>query len=293
MALGIAVVYGGAWLRHDMSQQAGPTDTGPDGYAAWMHADAVRTTPRPPDTGVEQNRTPTQLRELLVQQGVFDASTMDGSWSIERGRLHPTLALRQRFDHYLLGLDLCSEQDLRSLVKDDATRQVGATMAADILAVWDAYARLRQHTPQHPFKQNDRSTWHAHVDELRMVRRAALGPAWADAFFAQDDASFKQYLAQLSTERNDQATSVAHADTLATPPQLQGNAALAEPTAASERMAVADWDRRLADSQAELQRLQDVRELSPEQRRQAMHQHVQTHFQGDEALRVQALLDLR
>lgn len=270
------IVTGSAWL----AQQAWPPHelarSAINGFDRWIQADADKAATAAPALAESPAQlTPDRLRELLARQGIFDGPQADGSWCDNGTQLRPSVALRNRFDHYLMALELASEQEVRALVADDAQRHVGATLALGIMAIWDRYAQWRHHDFSHPFKQNEPSTWPAHLDELQRVRRQLLGPVWAEAFFAQENAAFKQYLAQLGSPMANAGRTLTHAHAERLEP--------AEPS---------DWARRLAESQAEWARLQGVRSLSPEQRLQAIHQHLQLNFQGDEALRAQALLDL-
>jgi len=149
--------------------------------------------------------------------------------------------------------------------------------------------------------QTDRSTWLPVFEEQKAVRRQILGEPWAQAFFADDEASFKAYYAQLDSG----AAPVSKAGEPV--PQMEPGkdpaAVRAERVArygeeAAARLDAVDkqwdeWDRRLATARTEWERIQAQGNLSEVQKQDEMARYVQAHFQGKEQVRVRALLKLR
>ncbi|MFT3858901.1 MAG: hypothetical protein QM742_15845 [Aquabacterium sp.] len=123
--------------------------------------------------------TPEQVRSRLFEQGSLSGTVPPGSWCVQEGALSPCAELRKRFEYYLLALGDVQIGEIRRLIAQDAARDHGEKLAADILAVWDRYDRLRTWPWQHKFEPSDRSTWEPALQEQRKVRRQVLGEAWA------------------------------------------------------------------------------------------------------------------
>lgn len=302
IALAIALVLGGgAWVGHQVYRQheAGNFATGES--ASWSLMGAGKgASADSSGTGLSGPRSPAAVRDRLFKHGSFTGTELDGSWSVVDGRLVPSLTLRNRFENYLLGLGEVTLQEIRGLVEDDARRDVGDKLAAEILVVWDKYMQLREFPFQQQFKQNDRATWSPFFDELRMVRRQVLGKVWADAFFTEEEAQFQQYLAQLETGRpapTDPGAPVPQVTAGKDPAAVHAERVALYGEAATQRLEQADaewadWERRFAGGKAEWERLRKAPELSAAQRQEAINRYIQSNFQDDEAVRARALLDL-
>lgn len=302
VALAVAlVVVGSAWLIHRAYQsgETGQFATGDN--ANWSLLGAGKNAPDAKTPGAEVPLgSPAAVRDKLFKQGSFAGTELDGNWSVVDGKLVPALALRLRFENYLLGLGEVTQEEIRMLVQDDARRDVGNQAAADIMAIWDKYMALRAHPFQQPFKQNDRATWSPFFDEARMVRRQILGKAWAEAFFAEEEAEFTRYLAKLESGRPGAPDPGAPVPQMAPgkdPAALRAERAALYGEAAAQRLEQADtewadWERRLAAGKTEWERLQKSSELSAPQQQDAMNRYIQAHFKADEVRRVRALLNL-
>lgn len=248
--------------------------------------------------------TPAEVRARVMNHPSFQHSVATGSWCITHGRLRPCYGLRQRFEYHLLAIGILPVDDIRRLVEDDARQAHGAALAAAIMKVWDDYRAVRTYVPQHAFDPQDATTWQPVFEELRLARRRLMGPAWADAFFGQEESDFRAHT-------RDRAPGLAPlADTFADegapiPPLSAGQSAEAVYAeraarygrAAADRLASldeewADWERRLEAAKAERSRLAQQPELSALQRDQALQAYIQSHFKPDEIRRVHALLHL-
>lgn len=244
--------------------------------------------------------TPDQVRDRLFRTGSLAGTEPAGDWCINGGKLKPCIGLRHRFEYYILGLGEVTIQDLRTLVKDEVTRAHGIDLGDQIMAVWDKYWQLRNHSYRNTFVQNDRSTWMPVFEEQRTVRRQILGMAWAEAFFNDDEAHFREYHAQLESGQPpppDPGEAVPQMAPGKDPAAVRaervaryGEAAAARLDKADEEWA--DWQRRLASARVEWDRLRAAGNLSETQRRQEMDSYIKANFKSDEHLRVQALLRL-
>lgn len=119
------------------------------------------------------------------------------AWSVIGGKLTPTRALRERFDSYLpLGKGV-TMVEVRATIERDAAADVGQANAAQVLAIWDRYARLQNNDWQYPFNATEPKGWQATLNEQHQVRRQLLGFDWAEAFFGDDEAAFQRRIANL------------------------------------------------------------------------------------------------
>lgn len=247
-------------------------------------------------------RAPDDVAHALYVEGSLRGSSPDGDWGVDaHGQLRPTLALRRRFDHYLSAIGEASVAELRSLVQAQAVRDVGAAAAGDILAVWDRYLALQHHRWATTADPSDALSVQRALSERRQVRREHLGPAWADAFYAAEEAQLRADLAAAGT-----AVPRPESDPLRAPPALadaQARALLHQQRVvqygedAARRLAdldaaEADWQRRLSQARGEIARIQQSPELSQPQRQQAIERHLTEAFTATEQRRARALLEL-
>lgn len=247
-------------------------------------------------------RAPDDVAHALYVEGSLRGSSPDGDWGVDaQGQLRPTLALRRRFDHYLSAIGEASVAELRSLVQAQAVRDVGAAAAGDILAVWDRYLALQHHRWTTTADPSDALSVQRALSERQQVRREHLGPAWADAFYAAEEAQLRADLAAAGT-----AVPRPGSDALRAPPALadaQARALLHQQRVvqygedAARRLAdldaaEADWQRRLSQARGEIARIQQSPELSQPQRHQAIERHLGEAFTPAEQRRARALLEL-
>jgi hypothetical protein len=147
---------------------------------------------------VGQGSTPPALKGGAVRPAGGRAPK---AWSVIGGKLTPTRALRDRFDSYLpLGQGV-TMVEVRATIEQDAQADVGEANAAQVLAIWDRYARLQSYDWQHAFNPTDPKGWQATLNEQHQVRRQLLGTDWAEAFFGEDEAAFQRRIASLVAAR--------------------------------------------------------------------------------------------
>lgn len=301
----VALVLGAAGLAYvSATRPGGPADsTGSSGGAAagsgWGMIKA--------DTGVIAQGTPArqgltaeQVRHKLFKEGSFQGTEPTGDWCMNTGKLSPCAELRKRFEYYILGLGEVTIEDIRTLVADEARRAHGEEGATAIMAMWDKYWQLRSHTWRNVFVQSDRNTWMPAFEEQRMVRRQILGEDWAKAFFSEDEAKFRQYVAQVESGQPpppDPGEPVPQMAPGKDPAAVHAERVARYGKDAADRLAKADqewadWERRLAAARVEWDRLKGSTHLSDVQRKQDMQAYIANHFQSDEHLRVKALLNI-
>jgi lipase chaperone LimK len=210
---------------------------------------------------------------------------LDGDWSIgPNGQPQPSMALRRRFDYFLL---LQGEVDISALsaqIRQQVQVAHGAAAAQQIMAVWDSYLRLQKHNWTTQINMQRRDTWSPALAERTAVRRQLLGTAWAEAFYADEENALHQMIAQANS---------------GLPPITQA-AQPDNPTAlpdAAHRIAAHEaqwqqWDQRLATARSHIEQLRNAPELSAPQCNEAITTYVNQQFSGSELLRAKALLNL-
>ena len=226
---------------------------------------------------------------LNLQESSLADTQADGTWSIgPNGQAQPNLALRRRFDYFLL---LQGERDIAALTAD-IQRQVSAAhgqiAAQQVMALWRSYLQLQQHRWTTQVDMQRPSTWSSALTERSMKRRELLGIAWAEAFYRDEEADLRQLIAKSNGQANGQDLTTASAAERNLPSALPD---------APQRQAEVDaewqqWSQRLDAARSQIAKLQQAPELSEPQRADAVAAYVTSQFSGSELLRVKALLKL-
>jgi lipase chaperone LimK len=253
-----------------------------------------------------RNASPPSAQEVehaLFVDGSLRGAALDGGWGRWTGtELLPSRELRRRFDQLLTTVGERRLEELRVLVGALAERDLGPQGSAAVLAVWDRYLKLQQHRfsqqidPLHP------EQWSRVLAEHQQVRRELLGFAWADAFYAEEEASLRALMDPRQAGHSGRATSAGDPSILQPPgkrdPVLLQRlrvATLGAEAAArleAEDQTQAAWTNRLNDAHRMVQSLENAPELSAEQREQAIKQWMKANFTGSELVRANALLGL-
>jgi lipase chaperone LimK len=208
---------------------------------------------------------------------------MDGDWAWPgQGGLRPGAGLRRRFDHLLSRQGELPLAALQAELARLARAELPPPVADEVLALWTRYLALQQHpwrTHVHPRRPE---TWRPALAERQQVRRQHLGPAWAAAFYADEERELSATIVALESGQPAPATPEP------TPP-LHPQATEREAAVQADWQA---WERRLAEARTELARVQAAPELSAPQRQAAAERLIAERFQGTEAVRARALLGL-
>ena len=241
-----------------------------------------------------------QVRNKLFKEGSFQGTEPHGDWCARGEALQPCAGLRSRFEYYLLAIGEVPMDAIRTLVADEAQRELGQALADQVMVIYDKYLEVRRYQPRNTFQQDQLHTWMPVLAELRAQRRQILGAEWAQAFYADEEGKFERMYAQIQSGMPPPPDPGGPVPQMA--PGKDPAAVRAERVArygeeAARRLDKvdeewADWQRRLADARREWDGLQANNALSDVQRRQQMDSYVQQHFKPEEHLRVQALLKL-
>jgi lipase chaperone LimK len=216
----------------------------------------------------------------MAERSALRGTALDGGWGLDaQGQVRPSLALRRRFDHLLQLQGQAPLPRLSAWLAQQARQELSEADVQQVMSVWQAYLGLLASAGPVP-RPDDGPALAAALDTEAQRRRAWLGLAWAEAFFGEDEAAWRQR----------QAHGPAPAEPLIDRGRLSPEAAqrLAEEEAEQAR-----WTRRLAEARAELQRLRQAPELSAPQRDEAIARWLDERFApGGERLRARALLGL-
>jgi hypothetical protein len=207
------------------------------------------------------------------------------AWSVLGGKLVPGRALRERFDSYLpLGKGV-TMVEVRATLQQDAQADLGAPNSAQVLVIWDRYARLQNYDWQHPFNDADTKGWQATLNEQHLVRRQLLGADWAEAFFGEDEAALQRRMSGLVASRK--LSKPGLEDLLSRAPASAGMAA----SAASSSFR-AEWRARADKARLEWTHLTQDASLDEGQRLIRIRQYLQQNFSGPDAARLERDLQL-
>lgn len=301
-ALGAAAVLAaGAWWWSGHVHQGEAAAGGPGGAFDWN---------RQAPTSAGNTATPAQraplrsaadVHDRLYRHGSFQGTQPDGDWIVgQDGHLKPDIALRRRFEHYMLGQGEVTLDELRLLVADESRRDRGDAISAEVLEMWDKYLRLRNYAWKNQLVIADRGTWMPAFDEQKTVRRQILGPQWAEAFYRDEEDYFVDFMAR--QEGRAEAPRDPGEPVIQATPGKDAAAVFEERKkaygeAAAVRLAQADaewadWERRLAGAKRKWADVQADVGLTPPLRKAEMDRYVEANFKREEFLRVQSLLNL-
>jgi lipase chaperone LimK len=279
LALAVVAAVGGVWWMSRATPPAAST-AAPRAAAVSTSAPAALSASLPKAPGAAA-RDPASFGAWIAQHSSLRGTQLDGAWDIDaRGQLHPTLALRRRFDQLLTLRGETDIADLGAYISHAVREQAGNTAAQQVAGMWQKYLTLQQHSFTTHADARDRQTWAAALAERQQARRQILGPEVAAAFYADDEAQL-QALMQGRTEASPN-----------TGIDRRSLSADALERLKQEDAAWADWERRLAETRREVAALQAAPELSDLQRRQSIDRLLAQRFDTSEAIRVRALLQL-
>ena len=292
----VAVVLGSALLAARLMR---PTDatSNPLPAAPASHEGAGAMAP----PGTTDTVAPAALAAWRRGESSLRGTELDGGWSLDaQGRLQPSLAVRRRFDHLLLLRDgEAGTAMLTRAIQEDVQAQAGAAAAAQVLDIWQRYLGLLDTPFATRVDLTRPETWGPALAERQRARRDRLGLAWAQAFYAEEEA---ELLALINAQAGSQAPGhkLLAAATPASGVTVLGPQGLARSELSAEqreRLEAVDaeqarWAERLAQARREIEALRNAAHLSAPQRREAVDAWLAQHFETREQLRIRGLLDL-
>jgi lipase chaperone LimK len=297
---GVAAVLvaaaGGLWLAL-AGQRGEPAAHAPAAQA--VPAPAAR--PAAAEPAPAEAQAGTDLVAWRRDRSSLRGTELDGSWALDaQGRLQPSLALRRRFDHLLLLRDgEASAATLTRYIAQEVEAAAGAAAAQQVLDIWQRYLGLLQMSFATRVDLTRADTWGPALAERQRARRDRLGLAWAQAFYAGEEAELQALInAQAGTGGSGAALLAAAAPAsgvVVLGPLGPARTALSD--AQRERLAAVDaeqarWNERLAQARRDVDALRTAPHLSEPQRRQAIKDWLARDFDAPEQLRIRGLLDL-
>jgi lipase chaperone LimK len=275
-----------------------------------VHAPAAQAVPAPagaaaaalpPGAEPAPAEAGTDLAAWRRERSSLRGTELDGSWALDaQGRLQPSLALRRRFDHLLLLRDgEASAATLTQYIAQEVEAAAGATAVPQVLDIWQRYLGLLQMSFATRVDLTRPDTWGPALAERQRARRDRLGLAWAQAFYAGEEAELQALInAQAGSGGGGAALLAAAAPAsgvVVLGPQGPARAALSDEQ--RERLAAVDaeqarWNERLAQARRDVEALRTAPHLSELQRREAVRDWLMRNFDAQEQLRIRGLLDL-
>lgn len=244
---------------------------------------------------------PAALAAWRREHSSLRGTELDGGWGLDaQGRLQPSLALRRRFDHLLLLRDgEASTATLTRAVQEEVQATAGPAAAAQVLDIWQRYLGLLDTRFATQVDVTKPQTWGPALAERQRARRDQLGLAWAQAFYANEEAELQALI-------NQQAGTQARGDTLLAAAAPASGVTVLGPQGPErstlsaeqrERLDAVDaeqarWAERLAQARREIEALRTAAHLSAPQRREAVEAWLALHFDAREQLRIRGLLEL-
>lgn len=246
-------------------------------------------------------RSGADVEHALFVEGSLREAVLDGEWGVgAHGRLQPSLALRRRFDQLLTTLGEVHLDELTGWLRERTLRDVGPQASAEILAVWDRYVALQERRHATAVRLDDPRSWEQALAERQLARRELLGPAWAEAFYRDEEDAMRRQIelaSQPGSPGRPTEAALLHPD-----PQLGADELHRRRTGrygpeAADRLRAEDeaqarWQARLAQAREQVRALQHAAHLSEPQRAQAIEGWIVAHFDAREQMRVKALLGL-
>lgn len=248
--------------------------------------------------------------EALRKAGSLRGTEMDGDWGqFSGGVLTPSIRLRQRFDHLLIGIGEVDPDALRSWIADQVRTAHGDKGAAQVLSVYDAYIKLqRSQVGSKAADPSDPSAWQRWIAERAAARSEALGPAWAQAFFAEEERDLREFGERMVQRASappgalepEQAAQKALLPTvtvldpkavaLRQEQRVQYFGAEGAQRLAAEDKAWAVWTQRIEAARQRRDHIASDKQLSELQRQQALEADLARHFQGTDLIRAKGLV---
>ena len=235
------------------------------------------------------------------EQSSLRGTELDGDWALDaQGRLQPSLALRRRFDHLLLLRDgEASTATLTHVIQEEVQAAAGPAAAAQVLHIWQRYLGLLDTRFATRVDLVRPETWGPALAERQRARRDQLGLAWAQAFYADEEAELQALINQQAGTQARGNTPLAAATPASGVTVLgpQGPARAALSAEQRERLDALDaeqarWAERLGQARREIDALRNAAHLSVPQRREAVDAWLAQHFDAREQLRIRGLLEL-
>lgn len=276
--VGLLVVAGGVWFSLTPAPAEAPS-TPAQGTPATAPAPFAEGGSAALSVAAIQDH---QASPQLLDGTVLAGTQWDGDWALSaQGELRPHISLRRRFDYLLQMQGQRPLEAITQLLRQRAEQALRADQAQTVMDLWQRYLRLQQAALPNSPSPHDPAALLAALQARQQARIAHLGPAWAYAFFADEEARLQQTLAN---ELRDDASPPPLIDTRQLPPE-----ALAR--LEKEQRRQARWEARLQQARQAFEHIRVAPHLSEAQKQEEITRLLSTYTDA-ERVRVAALLGL-
>ncbi|TAL21035.1 MAG: hypothetical protein EPO01_12225 [Aquabacterium sp.] len=276
-----------------------------EGGAAWFDP---KVGSQGPAAGASAPRDAASLRRMLQTTGSLRDTEVDGEWPVDaQGRLVPSLLVRRRFEYFIAAGGEVTPQEVAALIEDDARRSLRPPAAAEAMSLLQRYMEARGEASRYKPDTRDAQSMRAALAGVHAARERILGPAWARAFYGEEEAYFETQIQRVELANSGAAGAAQAAE------QQAGDSALLtaagkDPAAlrearlkaygaeATARMESVDaqwtkWNARIDQGRKEVARIRGAANLSPVQKQAQIQAWIEANFSDPpERLRAQGLL---
>lgn len=208
-----------------------------------------------------------------ARSGVLEGAEPDGAWICAgRGSLMPDRRVRQRMDWYGNQLGILSVEDLAAVMAAEAVEACGSGADLAARAVWQSYQNAIA-SGVTPAGKVDKAAIARALAAASVARRRAMGEAWGEAFFGEEERALAARLA--SSE-----------PIVANPAPLPD----ADARVAAVRDEWALWQKRVTEARAEAAAIRNDSTLSDSERSARIKNMIDRSFLPHEKVRAEALL---
>ncbi|MCC6763902.1 MAG: lipase chaperone [Deltaproteobacteria bacterium] len=138
---------------------------------------------------------PLAAGDTLPRPRSLRGTRVDGGFVVDAdGRFVPTIDARRLFDYFLTATGEVAADALRSRIVREIERRLPPQPAAEAVALLDRYLAYRARVRALATADAPDDDLDSRLASLMAIRREALGPEAADAFFAEEEADARRLL---------------------------------------------------------------------------------------------------
>lgn len=261
-----------------------------------------------PAASASAPRDAASLRHMLQTTGSLRDTEADGEWPVDaQGKLVPSLLVRRRFEYFIAASGEVTPQEVAALIEDDARRSLQPPAVAEAMGLLQRYMEARGEASRYKPDTRDAQSMRAALAGVHAARERILGPAWAHAFYGEEEAYFETQIERVELASSGaagaaQAAEQRAGDSALLTPAGKDPAALREARTkaygaeAAARMESVDaqwakWNARIDQGRKEVARIRGAANLSQAQKQAQIQAWLEANFSDpSERLRAQGLL---
>jgi lipase chaperone LimK len=185
-ALTAALAAAGAahWLAGLPHPERGPRADPVVPASAPPPADVAAGRAQPEPAAASQPQPPVPPGSLAPLPAFLRGIPVDGELAVDaRGHFRPSLGARHLFQHFFLAAGLEPDDVIRGRIALEIAKRLPSPAAQEALAALDRFVALREQLQSITWEEESRRRF----ERLRELRRSALGPELAEAFYGEDE----------------------------------------------------------------------------------------------------------